>query len=115
MHIKYVIQVVGRVSKVITYVKSLWLMAQNLKEVFSSFKELTTLKDSGHEGVTSFPLSLGFQQPSSNMVAKLVDEISMDAVMPEEIICQINMVSGGYVSHPASVPVPEAVENPLTE
>ena len=45
-----------------------------------------------------------------------VNEISVDAVMPEEIIYQINMISGCYeIPHPASVPVPEAVESPLTE
>ena len=48
--------------------------------------------------------------------AKLVNEISMGIVMPEEIIYQINMIGGGYSTpHPASVPVPEVIENPITE
>ena len=65
-YIRYVIHVAGRISEVITFVESLWLMAQSLKEVFSSFIMLTPLKDSEDEGVILFPPSLGFQHPSFN-------------------------------------------------
>ena len=59
MYIKHVIQVVGRVSVVITFVESLWLMAQNLKKVFSSYNMLTPLNDSEDGEVTLFPPSFG--------------------------------------------------------
>jgi hypothetical protein len=50
------------------------------------------------------------------MVAKQVNEINMGVAMPGEAIYQINMIGAGYERpHPASAPVPEAVENPLIE
>jgi hypothetical protein len=116
MYIKYVMQVVGRVSVVITLVKSLWLMAQNLKEVFSSYIVSRPLNDSEDGEATLLPLRLGSQLSPFNMVAKQVNEINMDAVVPEEIIYQSNMIGGGYaVPHPATAPAPEAAETPLTE
>ena len=126
MYIKYVMPVVGRVSQVITFVKSLWLMAQNLKEVFSSYIVWRSLNDPEDGEVTLFPLRLGSQLSPSNMVAKqvsevytaakLVNEISADTVMPEEIIYQINMLGFGEASpSAASVPVPDAGEETLTE
>ena len=94
-HIRYVIHVAERISEVITFFKSLWLMAQNLKEVFSSYIVWRSLKDSEDGEITPFPPRLGSQLSLFNMVAKqvseahtsakLVNEISMDIVMPEEI------------------------------
>ena len=97
-----------------TYVKFGWLTVQYLKEV-SWYVKHSSLNDSEEVGKSlPFPLGLGIQHPSLNMVAKLVNDISLDVVDTEKVVVEINMLRFDTPGA-AAIPVPEVREEVLTE
>ena len=108
--IKFPVWIISLTSQGIS-VPMIWLMIQNLFESVWEISKPQTLIDSGMSVFSWFPLDMGRCQTSLNMVAKLVNVISVDAMIPVEINFQINMITaeqtpveeGGHLLPPDEV------------